>query len=151
MPVLVGMIAVLFQFGILFIAYLSLVHEMRDIGRYAAVHPDTVDGTTCSSVDSNGNASLWMLMCSDAPSVVDPSKITLTVVSGGDGQTRSCASLSSGHCATRPPGVELRMELRYDASSILFLPAHFRLGPWLNVAVPTSLPPYDYSIMVEQH
>jgi hypothetical protein len=146
MPVLVGMIVVLFQFGILFIAYLGLVHEMRDIGRYAAVHPDTIDGTSCSSASS-----LWAQVCNDAPSVVDPSKITFSIVRGNDGQTRSCAALSSGHCTARTVGSELRLELRYDASSILFLPSTFRFGPWFNVAVPTALPAYDYSIMVEQH
>ena len=52
---------------------------------------------------------------------------------------------------TAKAGVELRMRMQYNANSILFLPGAFRLGPWLNVAVPTSLPPYDYSIMVEQH
>src|SRR5258708_3949654 len=49
MPLLIGIVAVLFQFGILFIAYLSIVHEMRDIGRWVAVHPDTIDGTSCST------------------------------------------------------------------------------------------------------
>src|SRR5205085_1296113 len=44
MPMLVGLIAVLFQFGILFISYLSLVHATRDIARFVAVHPDTIDG-----------------------------------------------------------------------------------------------------------
>ncbi len=43
------------------------------------------------------------------------------------------------------------MRIQYNASSILFLPSAFRLGPWLNVTVPTALPSYDYSIMVEQH
>src|ERR1044072_854122 len=43
MPILVGIVAVLFLLGILFVAYLSLVHEMRDVGRWAAVHPNTVD------------------------------------------------------------------------------------------------------------
>jgi hypothetical protein len=146
MPILVGIVAVLFQFGILFIAYLSLVHEMRDIGRFAAVHPDTIDGTGCATSNS-----LWGQACSDAPTVFDSSRITFSVVQGLDGQTRSCATLSSGKCTSRPAGVELRMRMQYNANSILFLPGAFRLGPWLNVAVPTSLPPYDYSIMVEQH
>jgi len=58
---------VLFQFGILFVAYLSLVHETRDIGRNVAVHPDTLDGTCTTAV------SLWKQVCDDAPAVIDPS------------------------------------------------------------------------------
>jgi hypothetical protein len=41
--------------------------------------------------------------------------------------------------------------MTYNASSLIFLPTTFRLGPWLNVAIPTSLPTYDYYVMVEQH
>src|ERR1700730_16080517 len=63
MPLLIGIVATLFQFGILFIAYLSMVHEMRDIGRWVAVHPDSIDGTNCSTANS-----LWQQACLDAPS-----------------------------------------------------------------------------------
>ncbi|MDQ6670108.1 MAG: pilus assembly protein [Chloroflexota bacterium] len=146
MPVLVGIVAALFQFGILFIAYLSMVHEMRDIGRWAAVHPDTIDGTSCSTPSS-----LWAQACADLPSVVASNHITLSVLPGADGVTRSCSSLTSGHCALRPAGAELRMRLAYDAATIVFLPSTFRLGPYLNVSIPTTLPAYDYSVMVEQH
>src|SRR4030088_438152 len=76
LPLLVGIVAVLFQFGILFIAYLSLVHETRDIGRYVAVHPDTIDGvaaTACSATST-----LWRQVCDDAPSVVDKTRIQPT-------------------------------------------------------------------------
>lgn len=145
MPLMVGLIAVLFQFGILFIAYLSLVHEMRDIGRFAAVHPDTVDGTSCASASS-----LWAQMCNDAPSVIDPNGVTFSIVQGADGQKRTCTALSGGRCTNRPTGVELRMQMQYDLSKIMFLPASFRLGPWLNVGLNPQVI-YAYSIMVEQH
>jgi TadE-like protein len=71
LPVLFATAAVLFQLGILFIAYLSLVHEMRDIGRYAAVHPNTVDtGVTPASSATCANAvsgSLFRRACDDLP------------------------------------------------------------------------------------
>jgi hypothetical protein len=148
MPILVGMIAVLFQLGILFVAYLSLVHEMRDVGRWAAVHPDTYDGTSCSDAGS-----LFAQVCADAPSVIDPTKLTFSVIQGSDLQTRTCTlPLVNGRCTARPAYVELRMRIQYDAaSSLIFLPTNFRLGPWLQVKVPTNLPPYDLSVMVEQH
>jgi hypothetical protein len=146
MPILVGLITVLFQLGILFQAYLTLAHEMRDIGRWIAVHPDTRDGSSCSDAGS-----LWQQVCSDVPGVVDPSKITLSILTSTDGVKRDCPSLSGTRCASRTAGTELRLRLAYDASTIIFLPANFRLGPFLNVAIPTALPPYDYSVMVEQH
>src|SRR3954468_1891134 len=121
MPILVGIVAVLFQFGILFVAYLSLVHEMRDVGRWAAVHPNTLDVVyrptppaianppTCADVAAG--ASLFRRACDDLPSVVDPNRITLSVVAGTDGQTRSCASLTNGACGNRPAYSEVRMRL----------------------------------------
>jgi hypothetical protein len=139
MPILVGIIAVLFQFGILFVAYLSLVHETRDIGRYVSVHPDTIDGTSCTTANS-----LWKQVCDDAPTVIDSSRVTPSF-------TPTCASLSSGKCANRPALSSLHIAMTYNASSLIFLPTTFRLGPWLNVAIPTSLPTYDYYVMVEQH
>jgi hypothetical protein len=145
MPLMVGIVTVLFQFAILFVAYLSMVHEMRDIGRWIAVHPDTKDGVACSTVNS-----LWAQACADVPSVVDPGNITLSVIASGDGVTRSCAALAGGECTTRTAGTELRLRIVYDATSVIFLPSRFQLGQYLNVAIPTPLPAYDYSVMVEQ-
>src|SRR5258707_13177961 len=80
MPLLVGIIAVLFQLGILFVAYLSLVHQTRDIGRYVAVHPDVLDGTPGTPTPPCQGAgppagTLWAHACTDVPSVIDPPKI----------------------------------------------------------------------------
>ena len=41
MPIRLGIIAVLFQFGVIFVSLLTIVHEARDVGRWVAVHPDT--------------------------------------------------------------------------------------------------------------
>jgi hypothetical protein len=138
MPVMVGLVAVLFQFGILFVAFLSLVHETRDIGRYVAVHPDTIDGTCTTAF------SLWKQVCDDAPSVIDRNRVSPAF-------SPPCASLSGGACTSRTAGTQMRITLSYDASAIIFLPTNFRLGPWLQVAMPTALPPYDYYVMVETH
>ena len=150
MPMLVGIIAVLFQLGILFVAYLSLIHETRDIGRFVAVHPDTIDGNpTYPTPPCQGPTprTLWAQVCHNLPSVVDP----MNVIDPQPLVTPTCASLVSGHCPGRDTGKELTLIMRYDASSIIFLPTNLRLGPWLNVAIPTQLPPYDYYVMVEPH
>lgn len=146
LPIMVGIIAVLFQFGILFIAYLSLVHEMRDVGRWVSVHPDIIDGSNCATANS-----LWAQLCTDAPSVVDPARITMSIQPSADTITHDCVSLTLNRCAKRQAGNELKIRLVYDASTIIFLPTQFRLGPFLNVAIRSTLPAYDYSVMVEQH
>src|ERR1700704_1695090 len=69
LPILLGIVTVLFQFGILFIAYLSIVHETRDIGRFVAVHPDTIDGVAGTACTATGT--LWRQVCDDAPTVID--------------------------------------------------------------------------------
>ncbi len=139
LPLLVGIITVLFQFGILFVAYLSLVHETRDIGRYVAVHPDTIDGGCATA------ASLWKQVCDDAPAVIDNTLVTAAF-------SPACAALNAQNkCASRTAGVQMQITLTYNASSIIFLPSNFRLGPWLQVALPTTLPPYTYFVMVETH
>jgi Flp pilus assembly protein TadG len=140
MPLLIGIVAVLFQFGILFVAYLSLIHETRDIGRYVAVHPDTKDGTSCTDAGS-----LFKQVCDDAPSVIDTGHLQTPTFSP------NCASLVSGKCAARTAGTQMHITLAYDATPILFLPSNFKLGPWFQVKIPTALPAYDYYVMVEIH
>jgi hypothetical protein len=138
MPLLLGIVTVLFQFGILFVAYVSIVHEARDIGRFVAVHPDTIDGVRCTDTGSS-----WAQICADAPSVIDSARIT-------PGFSPACAALVNGQCG-RAAGSQLQITLTYDATSIIFLPVNFRLGPWLQTTIPASLPPYTYFVMVEQH
>jgi hypothetical protein len=142
LPLMVGIVAVLFQLGILFIAYLSLVHETRDIGRFASVHPDTIDGSLATACTATGT--LWRQVCDDAPSVIDKTQVKPTF-------TPACASLTAGKCTGRDALTQMHIKLHYDALSIFFLPTDFRLGPWLHVTIPTSLPDYDYYVMVEQH
>jgi Flp pilus assembly protein TadG len=144
MPLLVGIVAVLFQFGLLFVAYLSIVNETRDIGRYVAVHPDVVDGTAADCPAASTATSLWNQVCDDAPSVINAANVLPSF-------SPICATLSNGKCALRTAGTAVHISLTYNASSIIFLPTHFRLGSFLQVEMPSTLPAYDYYVMVEQH
>ena len=143
MPLLVGIVAVLFQFGILFVAYLSIVNETRDIGRYVSVHPDTLDGVSATACTTAGT--LWKQVCDNAPGVLDKTRVTPTF-------SPACTSFTAGKCATRLSGTQMQITLQYAAAgSIVFLPTDFRLGPWLHVTLPTDLPAYSYFVMVETH
>ena len=153
MPLLLGVVAVLFQLGVLFISYLSLVHATRDIARFVAVHPDTIDGAPvpptppCSSYSPN---SLWEHVCTyDVPTVIDRYKIKDNPIT-----TVPCATLDAqGHCATRTTGSMITINMYYDSSSVIFLPTRVRFGPFLNFDVPASWQTmsYDYTVMVEPH
>jgi Flp pilus assembly protein TadG len=130
LPVLVGMVTVLFQLGLLLVIYLSLVHATRDVGRWLAVHPDTTD------------AQLRAYVNTDMPTTIAATAVTVTA-------TPACASLSSGHCALRLAGSALHIHVSYDATGNVFLPTNFAIG-WFKVRVPVVLPPYDYYVMIEQ-
>jgi hypothetical protein len=151
MPLLLGIVAVLLQIGVLFIAYLSLVHATRDIGRFVAVHPDTFDGLSagtgapCTRATANG---LWEHVCNNMPSVIDKNHIQdLPLI------TPACPSVdANGHCP-RPTASAVTINMSFDSSSQIFLPTSVRWGPFLQFDVPASFRTmaYDYTVMVEPH
>jgi hypothetical protein len=153
MPLLVGIVAILLQFGVLFISYLSLVHATRDIARFVAVHPDTIDGApaypTPPCTPTPPANSLWAHVCTyDVPSVIDKLKIQDLPLT-----SPACTALDGqGHCP-RPTASSIRINMSYDASSSIFLPTSVRWGPWLKFDVATNLltMTYDYTVMVEPH
>src|ERR1700694_1753082 len=129
-PIMVGMVAVIFQLAILFINYLAIVHVGRDVGRWLAVHPDTTD------------TALTAYVTGDLPSEISASHFTVSATPG-------CTALVAGHCASRSSGTQQKVTLTYDASGSVFLPTTFRLGAWFQVAIPANIPAYDYYVMVE--
>jgi hypothetical protein len=133
-PLLFGIIAVLFQFGILFISYLAIIHETRDISRWLSVHPDTLDSAALTQARA------------DASSVIDSTRMNVTF-------SPACATQTNSHCTSRTTGSMLTITVTYDPSNSIFLPTNLRLGPWLRFDMPSSLSTqtYDYSLMVEPH
>jgi hypothetical protein len=130
MPVLVGIVAVLFQMGFLFVAYVSLLHATRDVGRWLAVHPDTTD------------AQFQSYIVGDMPSTISAAQLTARALP-------ACPTLTSGRCSARPAGSTLHVQMVYDVRPTIFLPTTFSLG-FLQVEVPLALPASDYYVMVEQ-
>jgi Flp pilus assembly protein TadG len=130
MPVLVGVVAALYQLGTLFLIYMSLVHATRDVGRWMAVHPDTTD------------AQFQAYVSADVPSTIVAAKLTAQALP-------ACPSLTNGKCSARPAGSALHIRMTYDASASVFLPTSLSLG-FVSLSAPAVLPPYDYYVMVEQ-
>jgi Flp pilus assembly protein TadG len=139
LPLIVMVTAVAFQFILLFITYMSVLNATRDASRYVAVHPNHLDGTNgatpcvsqpCSTTYENLNAQL--------PSNLQYTKVTWSI-------SPACTSLP----CSRGTGTDLRTTLTYDASSIVFLPTTFGITPWLRVKIPTNLPAYSMTVMVD--
>jgi Flp pilus assembly protein TadG len=128
-PLLVGVVALLFQLGVLLVAYLSVLHAGRDVGRWLAVHPDTTD------------AQLQSYATAHAPSTVDAARLTVTA-------SPACPALSSGRCGNRPSGATVRVRLQYDAGGHVFLPTTLAVG-FARFTAPTGLPAYDYHVVME--
>src|SRR4051812_46165047 len=99
MPVLVGLVAAIFQLALLFVVYLSMVHASRDVGRWLAVHPDTTD------------AQFQAYVAADMPSTISAAYLTAQAFP-------ACPALSSGRCTGRPAASALHIRMTYDASSV---------------------------------
>jgi Flp pilus assembly protein TadG len=170
LPVLFGIILVLFQYAILFMSYLSLIHMTRDVGRWLAVHPNSQDSAVMLYVTKDMPTSVLFPQAADGPSLhctynsgtstwgCTSAATTGTPPNGGlyvdfspvcntyNATTLRCMN---GTNYSRPAGVQQTLTITYDAASRMFLPTTFRLGPFLNVAMPGRYQSYSYKVMVE--
>jgi Flp pilus assembly protein TadG len=168
-PLLFGIILVLFQYGILFMSYLTLIHMTRDAGRWLAVHPNTVDSDVARYVAKDLPSSVMLPMSVDGPATnctfsgtawTCVAGTTLTTPANGgllltfspacpntdyNATTKRC---TSGGNPSRGASTPQTFKLTYDAASRIFLPTTFRLGG-LNVPMPGRYQTYTYTVMVE--
>lgn len=146
-PLLVGIVVTLFQLGILFMDYISLVTLSRDVGRWLAVHPNQTDAQVRDYILASAPPNL-------SPASLNVSDLSTAFASSNPNDwpwSPRCSSLGAdGRCASRTPGSVQRLALRYDpaVNGRLFLPAQWNL-PFFQVRLPTSLPPYGYFVLVE--
>jgi hypothetical protein len=165
MPLLVGLIAVLFQYGILFMSYLSVIHMTRDAGRWLSVHPDTRDSDVMLYVTRDMPTSVMFPTLADGPNLhctyaagwSCASAGTVTTPSNGgllvqmnplcgtyDPNTKRCSTSTT----TRQFGARQTITITYDAASRMFLPGGIHVG-WLDVPAPGRYQSYSYYVMVE--
>jgi hypothetical protein len=117
------------QLALVVTQYYSLMNVTRDTARWLAIRPDTVDSAVMTRAQANALT-------------LTPSRITSLAVNP------SCTSLNGGLCANHTSGSIVTVTTTYDMSNLLFLPHQFQMGS-LQVAVPTTLPPYAVSVMIE--
>ena len=132
LPILLGIVAVLFQFGVIFVSYLAIVHETRDVGRWIAVHPD-----------DKSDLQLQDMAKANAPQVINTSNLSLTV-------TPTCGTPKPTHCPNRATAATVTLHMTYDVTSSLFLPSRIRWG-FVQLQLPAMNATYDYAVEIEPH
>lgn len=165
-----GIILILFQYGILFMSYLTLVHMTRDVGRWLAVHPNTTDSKVAEYVGKDLPTSVMVPTSIDGPALHCTAGGTPTVWTCNSGPTLAtpanggllldfsptCVNYNSTtkRCMknatdlSRGSGEKQRLTITYDAASRMFLPATIKFAG-LNVTMPGRYQTYSYFVMVE--
>lgn len=129
LPLLTFFALACFQLGLVLLAYISVMNAARDVARWIAVHPNTLDSAAVSSLQSRLPADL-------------------NAASLGIAISPACTALTQGKCLNRAAGNDLAVTLTYDVTSRFFLPHQFTLGV-LSIQLPTSLPAYTMHLQTE--
>ncbi len=129
-PILLFFVLVCMQFAVIFLTNLSVLNAARNVSRWISVHPHTTDANVVASLQS------WL------PPELQPQNMTVTIMP-------SCIQLTQQKCPNRPPNADLTITLRYNISSLFFLPKQFSLGNDLTVAFPSTLSDYTMRMKVE--
>ena len=104
----------------------------RDTARGLAVRPDTI----VSAVQTHATG-----LTASLPLVADGGLQSVQATPG-------CPTLTSGRCTDRASGSMVSVQITPNLTRVTLLPSSFGLGQF-TIAIPTSLPAYRVSIMVE--
>ena len=174
LPLFVMFVFVVIELALVFVAYYSETRMARETARYLAVHSRLSDdalsrpaacwpaSATCvpSVLDHVQQTMLPGLVGGTISAVTTDATTGDSVATVGNMTVRWTPCSWNGTVCTyagqgtnpagsaRSPGSTLHVELQYNVSNLLFLPTTFRMGS-LTVAMPTALPPYRVSVMVE--
>ncbi|MCC7107086.1 MAG: pilus assembly protein [Chloroflexi bacterium] len=121
-----------FQLSIIGVQYFTVMQVARDTARWAAINPDNVDSTIVAHAYTASTGLLGGGASGFASVTVSP----------------SCTVLSGGRCTNRVSGQVLSVSIRPNVTAVLFIPASFNMVG-LSLSVPTTLPIYTVSAMIE--
>lgn len=147
LPLFTLFVLCVIQLSLLFLAFYSETRMARETARWLAVRSSS---TTDDLVAAHVQSTMLPGLIGGTPG---PNQGTSTDAKYAVGkmtvQFTACGS-STAPCTNtaRSAGSVLYVQLSYDASNLVFLPTTFRLGG-LSVGVPTGIPPYKVSVMVE--
>ena len=122
-PVMLSFSLFCLQLALIFFAYLSVLNASRDVGRWLAVHPHTVDATAIATIRSR------------LPTGLDAGALDIAI-------SPTCPTLDHNKCPNRPVGARIAITMTYDAAGHVILP----LFP---TELPTTLPAYTMHMAVE--
>jgi hypothetical protein len=149
LPLLTLFILSVIQISLLLVTYYSQTRMARETARWLAIRAgSTTDLQLAQHVQESmlpglvgGTPTLVTAGTSGVDAVYDVGNMRV--------QFTPCV-MSSGVCGhdKRAPGSTLSVQMTYNAQHLIFLPAEFRMGS-LVTTLPTALPPYKVSVMVE--
>jgi Flp pilus assembly protein TadG len=128
-PLILGVTFTCFQFVLLFLAYMSVMNSARDLSRWVAIHPNTIDSTATSA------------LLTRLPPNLNSSKMTIAI-------SPTCTTLVGGLCTSRPQGTSIAFTMTYNASSLIFLPTTVGCCGF-TMTIPTTLPTYTVNMVAE--
>lgn len=128
-PVILILLFGCLQFAVLFNTHLSVMNVTRDYVRWIVLNPHTTDSASRTLLNSR------------LPTGITAANLTTTV-------SPACNSLTSGKCSGRTTGVGITVTSTYSITSLLFLPSTFQIAS-LSISIPTSLPSYSLTMVVE--
>lgn len=160
-PVFMLVVFVTIELALVLFSYYSETRMARETGRWLAVHSATTNDQELADhvlqtmlpglikADWRNNAAENTTGTTATASHYRVGNMTVDFT--------SCMAASSGGAASttavcdnanRVAGSTLYVQMSYNVSNLLFLPTTFRIGS-LQTTLPTSLPPYKVSVMVE--
>lgn len=129
MPIFLLWLFVTIQLSLMAVQSYSVVQVTRESARWLATRPDTTDTAVRDHIRANALS-------------LDPNRFyTLDPLP-------ACPSLSGGRCPGRSPGSVITLVIHYDARNLIFLPTTYGYSG-VSVTLPSDLPPYRVSVMVE--
>jgi TadE-like protein len=156
-PILAIFIFVVIQLALVLVTYYSETRVVRESARWLAVRSQTTDDSVFAQHVQDSllpglvGASPTVSVCTADEIAEDPACASDVVYQVGQMRVFfTPCSISSGRCThtDRYPGKTLHVAMRYNMSNLFFLPTEFRVGS-LSVRLPTQLPKYKASVMVE--
>jgi Flp pilus assembly protein TadG len=153
LPIFMLLVFGIIQLSLIFVAYYSETRMARESARWLAINHNSVDtdlaqhvsdtmlpgmlnGAITQDSTSNNADAYYHVGNMDVKFTACNPTITLPTPAG------PCLNTN------RDSGQTIYVELHYNVSNLIFLPTNFRLGP-LSTRIPTTLPGYRISIMVE--
>ncbi|HEV7666412.1 MAG TPA: TadE/TadG family type IV pilus assembly protein [Chloroflexota bacterium] len=147
LPIFALFVFTVIELGLVFVTYYSETRMARETARWLAINRDATDLQVAQHVQntmlpglSNGAPGTASGTSTD---VIYPVGARMTVTFTGCGSASAPCSN-----ANRVSGQELYVQMAYDVRDLLFLPTTFRIGS-LVTTLPTALPAYKISVMVE--